>query len=273
MIFWEQLSLFKKPEAAMPRENMETLPNKIDFRLNRLERLCHGPYSGIKIQLPPRLQKGWKVTWRGPAITLSIPRFLLEAPEEILIGLLKWSQLAKTRKPSLEIRKARKVIENNIHAWIENFHAKDPTWNKRHSQKLSRHLNRMETQGKYHELQVILASINKEYFQDSLSAHITWSPRWGGRSTQSTQYDSSGKAFHLISISRGYDHPSATAAIVGGVVYHECLHIVVPPKAGLERRLVHSREFRKREREYKQFTEWQNWHNEMLPKIIRRGPR
>jgi hypothetical protein len=57
------------------------------------------------------------------------------------------------------------------------------------------------------------------------------------------------------------------------VVHHECLHVVVPPQEGKGRRVVHGREFRRREKEYRFHDAWRKWHAEKLPGIIRRGEK
>jgi hypothetical protein len=54
-------------------------------------------------------------------------------------------------------------------------------------------------------------------------------------------------------------------------VYHECLHIAVPPAIRDGRRVVHGREFRRREKEYRFYEEWRRWHAEKLPSIISAG--
>ncbi len=110
-----------------------------------------------------------------------------------------------------------------------------------------------------------------KYFGGVLQARITWSRRWGGLSTQSTQQDAAGRPYALITVSRGYDHPSATPEIVAGVVYHECLHIIVPPELRNGRRVVHGAEFRRREKQYRHYELWRQWHARMLPGILRRG--
>ena len=165
----------------------------------------------------------------------------------------------------------RKELERRIRAWIEEHHSRDPRKQMQASGLASRRLERLEAEGRHHNLAGILERINSEYFGGRLEAHITWSRRWGGLSTQSTQRDAEGNAYALITISRGYDHPSATAEIVGGVVYHECLHIALPPSEGNGRRIVHGREFRRREKEYRHYEIWRRWHREVLPKVIRSG--
>lgn len=124
--------------------------------------------------------------------------------------------------------------------------------------------------GNCHNLDDILAAVNETYFDGALTCRITWSNRVGGLSFHSLRKDpKTGEEFHLISISRGYDMPNCPKYAVAGVVYHECLHIVIPVEERNGRRVVHGRQFRQRERRYIFYDEWIKWHNEVLPKNIR----
>jgi hypothetical protein len=78
-----------------------------------------------------------------------------------------------------------------------------------------------------------------------------------------------GEDFHLISISKGYDAKNCPFYAVAGVVYHECLHVVIPVEERNGRRVVHGRQFRQREKRYIYFDEWIKWHKEVLPRNIR----
>ena len=98
-------------------------------------------------------------------------------------------------------------------------------------------------QGVHHNLTDVLAAINNTYFD--------------------------GESFHLISISRGYDAANCPLYAIAGVVYHECLHIVIPVEERGGRRIVHGREFRQREKRYIYYDEWIKWHKEVLPRNIR----
>lgn len=125
-------------------------------------------------------------------------------------------------------------------------------------------------QGKYHNLNDILATINEIYFENKLTCRITWSNRVGGLSFHSVRKDPlTGEDFHLISISKGYDAANCPVYAIAGVVYHECLHIVIPPVERNGRRIVHGRDFRKQEKLYIYYEEWNKWHKEVLPKNIR----
>ncbi|MCI6874264.1 MULTISPECIES: hypothetical protein [Hallerella] len=124
--------------------------------------------------------------------------------------------------------------------------------------------------GNVHDLNKVFAAINETYFQGELQARITWSNRVGGLSFHSKRTDPlTGEEVNLISISRGYDFENCPLYAVFGVVYHECLHIVIPPVMENGRRIVHGKNFRQRERRYIYYEQWIKWHKEVLPKNIR----
>jgi len=298
MIRWLQTSLFgrasdeskpehdkrsgKIPDSKHPTKS-KSKPHKatafIDPEFtNRWQRVCGG--SDITLELVPRLRQGWKMSWkRGGGLIHSpvvrAPRILRDASDEVLRELAAWARLALLRKSPARTAE-RRALEKSLHAWISARHETDSHTVKLKRGRAARRLDRLEPKGRHHDLEAIFASVLREYFADApevARARITWSARWGGLSTQSTAHDEQGRPYPLLSISRGYDHASATAEIVGGVVYHECLHIAVPPETKNGRRIVHGREFRRREKEYRFYDVWRAWHAQKLPGIIRRGPR
>lgn len=233
---------------------------------------CAGP--DIVLVLVPRLRQGWRMSWRrdGGAV-LRVPRVFRDAPEDVLRALAAWARLAMLRKSPGRTAE-RRALEKTLHAWIEARHDVDPHTRTLRRGRNARRLARLRPVGRHHDLTAILAAVTAEYFAGNpevAQARITWSSRWGGLSTQSTAHDGQGRPYALISISRGYDHASATPEIVGGVVYHECLHIVIPPEVRNGRRVVHGAEFRRREKLYRFYDVWRRWHADKLPGIIRRG--
>jgi hypothetical protein len=286
---WIQQSLFgPKDETPEPRGSVKAsrpAPRKAPLKtsrtsslpdtfLARWRALC--PRDDVDVALVARLRQGWRIEWkRGERARLRVPAAFLTAPDAVVGALGQWAGLALQRR-SPQRNAARKELERTLHAWLESHAAHDARSQTLTRGRAARRLDRLQPQGRHHDLEAILAAINREYFGGALEARITWSRRWGGLSTQSHAKDADGGRYALITISRGYDHPSATADIVGGVVYHECLHIAVPPHEASQtegggRRVVHGREFRRREKEYRFYAEWRKWHAEQLPRIIRRG--
>jgi hypothetical protein len=272
VIRWLQTSLFGGAAAKSP----PSLAPLLDFVLAaRWKNAC----AGLEVELipVPRLRQGWRLEWRRGlsgqrSARLRVPKAFEEAPDDVLHMLASWARLAMQRKSPAR-RTERLALEKSLHGWIENRHKGDAHVRKLVDGRATRRLARLNPKGRHHDLEAILAAINAEYFGGALTARITWAARWGGLSTQTTAPDGKGGAYPLLTISRGYDHPSATAAIVGGVVYHECLHIAVPPEEKGGRRVIHGREFRRLEKEYRNYEEWRAWHRDALPRIIRRGAK
>jgi hypothetical protein len=289
MIRWLQTSLFGRPadtEASLkaPAPRLPAPSTKpLDPALAARWKSARADLA-IDLIVVPRLRQGWRLEWKrglltsghGPRGSLRVPKTFLDASDATLAALAAWARLAMQRKSPAR-RKERIALEKLLHGWIEARHGEDEHVRKLTRRRAARRVARLNPAGEHHDLTAIFGAINAEYFGGALEAKITWSRRWGGLSTQTTAHDAAGKPYALLTISRGYDHKSATPEIVGGVVYHECLHIAVPPQEVTEtsanrgRRVVHGREFRRREKEYRFYEEWRKWHAEKLPGIVRRG--
>jgi hypothetical protein len=226
------------------------------------------------------MRDGWKATWnrREPGLILRVPPALLHAPREVKESLLLWSILVSRRRRGKDAadRLERRLLEERIRRHLQSEGGKDAPGSPHRKRRLAanaRRLDRLITLGRHHDLQASLDRVNAEYFGGALEARITWAARLGGLSTHRIAEDGEGRPFHLITISRGYDSPDVTPEILGGVVYHECLHIAIPPRMEGGRRVVHGRDFRLRERQYAHFHVWRKWHREGLPRALRRLAR
>lgn len=233
--------------------------------------LLRGPYARIEVIPKPRLHESWRVSWirKREALRLEIPALLAEAARETKLALLEWALLVSRRgrkDPSERRRRAdlEQAIREALRAPGESGAAR------RRSSRDARRLARLMPKGRFHDLDAVFAAVNARYFGGALEARLTWSARLGGLSTHTVARDADGRPYHLLTISRGYDDPEVTPEILGGVVYHECLHIAIPPRREGGRRVVHGPDFRKREREYDHYEAWMKWHREGLPKALRR---
>lgn len=279
-----QLSLFDRvapsaaPDLAQPIHTPpipEAPPTVASGPSPAFSALCRGPYAHVRVEAGARLRDSWKVTWtrRQEALLLRVPARLEEAPEGVKQAALAWAVLVskRTRKIDPTLRQERRRFESMIRDFLQGSHeGENPGRRTRRLETNRRKLGRLKAKGLCHDLDVILAHINARYFEGRLEARITWASRLGGLSTHRMAEDGEGKPYHLITISRGYDCPEATADIVGGVVYHECLHAVIPPRFEGGRRVVHGRDFRLRERQYAHYAEWRKWHREGLTRSLRR---
>lgn len=252
----EQLELFELPAAARNPDGQEetsdaavSADGKTAFRFsNRRKKSIGGrklPFdSGYVVELPAYMKS---------------PKF--RAVRELVSEWIAVSCRRKTAKAralgkslSERIWSATNQILSDMGLFPVRRHVKIPP---------------IVTKGKFHDLEQVFAAVNATYFNGELKARITWSNRVGGLSFQTKRTDPiTGEKVDLISISRGYDFANCPFYAVAGVVYHECLHIAVPPVVVNGRRVVHGKAFRQRERRYLYFEKWQEWHRKVLPQNI-----
>lgn len=247
--------------------------------------LCSGPYSHVRVEVGIRLRDSWKVTWtrRQESLLLRVPPALEAAPREAKEAALRWAVLVAKRSRKAgpgrsadsDARLERRRLEGIIRDALAQT-SETGTPGRARAMRLAtnrRRLARLNPKGRWHDLEACLSAINAQYFAGALAARITWAVRLGGLSTHRMAEDGEGRPYHLITISRGYDSPEVTPEILGGVVYHECLHAAIPPRKEGDRRVVHGRDFREQERKYEHYREWRDWHRTGLPKALRRMMR
>lgn len=118
--------------------------------------------------------------------------------------------------------------------------------------------------GKIYNLRDILNSLNREYFADSVSSVITWgkkSPRYAVRKRTLGSYQ---KKTNIIRINPILDRKKVPRYVIEFIVYHEMLHVVIDPVVKNGRRVIHSKDFKKREREYKHYHKAMEWEKRIF---------
>lgn len=124
--------------------------------------------------------------------------------------------------------------------------------------------------GHVYDLGKLFQELNRQYFSDELSQPtLTWSRTQTRRILG--HYD---RAHHTIVISRTLDDSRVPAYVVAYVMYHEMLHIKHRVRSVNGRNCIHSAEFQTEERIFAQYTDAQQWLNELArrpkPKSVRR---
>ena len=117
----------------------------------------------------------------------------------------------------------------------------------------------LRTAGKFHDLSGLYDEINKEYFEGTVNAVITWgsaSPRSAVRKRTLGSYS---VRSHSIRINPVLDKKTVPRSYVAFIVYHEMLHAAMGIALKGKRRSIHSREFREREKLFKDFEKARAW--------------
>lgn len=117
----------------------------------------------------------------------------------------------------------------------------------------------LKTDGRAHDLRQIFDMLNRDYFEGRISAAITWGrerPRRFCRRMTLGSYHSHG---NIIRISPDLDRRTVPRYFVASVVYHEMLHADMGIDEAEGRRVVHSKEFRRREKLFREHDRAAAW--------------
>jgi hypothetical protein len=103
--------------------------------------------------------------------------------------------------------------------------------------------------GRTYNLETIFDELDREYFNSSVpKPKLGWSVK--PSRTALGHYD---PAHHTIVVSRFLDRPEVPRLVVKYVMFHEMLHIMHPTKHNGARRCVHTPEFKRAERTFRDF--------------------
>jgi predicted metal-dependent hydrolase len=122
----------------------------------------------------------------------------------------------------------------------------------------------INVRGRYHNLKDIFDLLNKRYFHDRIKALITWGKkrsRWYKGKRTLGSYD---KMANMIRINPLLDQKSVPRYFVEFVVYHEMIHADMQTKKDAARRLVHNKEFKKRELLFEKYEKAIQWEKRYL---------
>ncbi len=173
-------------------------------------------------------------------VLLRVQRLFTEAPLEVILEIAEL-----IRKPSIKTPLVHAFFRKN-------------QWRVR---KRSRAPDRVEPEGRVYNLREIFEKVNREYFPNEIEAVITWGKRSPKKAVRKRTLGSYNSETKTIRINPGLDCVRVPGFFIEFIVYHEMLHAdigILRRKNG--RRAIHTREFRERERlfrDYRQVLEWE----------------
>lgn len=178
------------------------------------------------------------VKTRENHVTIRLHRMFLGAGDDVLGEVAEFIKRRKTRTPLV-----RQFVRQNTAC------LKRP---------VPRALT-MKPEGRYYNLQALFEAINHDYFAGRLSCSITWgtrSPRYTVRKRTLGSYTSHS---NTIRINPVLDSKKVPPYVVDFIVYHEMLHADMGIEKKNGRRSVHSKEFRERERLFRDYGKAMAW--------------
>jgi hypothetical protein len=120
------------------------------------------------------------------------------------------------------------------------------------------------TQGRFHNLSEIFASLNNEYFGGKITATISWGKGKAQRTVKKRTLGSYCGQTDTIRINPVLDKKNVPRHFIRYVVYHEMLHSILRVERKNGRRSVHPPAFRKRERLFKDYAKAVSWEKRWI---------
>jgi hypothetical protein len=116
-------------------------------------------------------------------------------------------------------------------------------------------------QGDEYDLKVLYTKVNETYFQGRLDLKVTYfkTPIRKKRHITLGTYNKG-----VVKINRVLDQKACPAYFVEFILYHEMLHHIFPTKIVNGKRVMHSKEFRQKEKEFKEYPKAKEWKNTIL---------
>ena len=113
--------------------------------------------------------------------------------------------------------------------------------------------------GQYYNLYDMFEALNKAYFINSVLSAITWGNKCPRRAVRKRRLGSYQRDRDIIRINPVLDSKKVPRYFVEFVVYHEMLHAALAVEPGNARQRVHSLEFKRRERLFKNYALALQW--------------
>lgn len=195
----------------------------------------------LKLKINDNRSTMLSVKWEPGCTKVSMHRIFLEAPKNIMDAL------------SCHIRKENSAVSPTVKAYIEN---------KLKSLDYSSTLDKAKlvTDGNVYDLREVYEYLNDYYFGGVLDLSITWYGKSYIKNRSRFTFGLYFQPLKLIKIHKMLDSLEIPLYFIEYVIYHEMLHHVCPSyydESG--RNHVHTPEFKKREKTFKDFKKAQEW--------------
>jgi len=221
----------------------------------------------LEIVVNRRMKKSWRVqvNFKTGERVLTIPEVLANPPEHVKECLIRWAMMPMTRKArrGADFVKNKRSMEETIRAYMESCGVAQER-----KSRIDPAMFEHQTKGFAYDLREIFDALNRGYFNGELKSYIRWGQTASRTSYQTTRIDKGGNQFNLITISGVYDSPQVPQYAIYGLVYHEMLHIAIPPRVVNGRRVIHGRDFKAAEKKYPFYNQWIEWEKQNMARLL-----
>jgi hypothetical protein len=222
----------------------------------------------LTVHTNPRLKKNWYVKiHRGkPVRELYIPQLLRKAPEPVKRAVVNWATLPAPRLTHLkkEVRTKRRHYEEQIRSFL-NEHAP--------ASSRPEPVQKWPTQGQRYDLREVFDTLNRTWFGSAYSCLLRWGSPASRTSYEVTRKGPGDVPYHCITIAGIYNHPDIPRFAIESIMYHEMLHIHIPPRRENGRNIMHGPDFKKQEKSFPHYKQWRHWEHNVLPHLRHKRPQ
>jgi predicted SprT family Zn-dependent metalloprotease len=209
------------------------------------QKLEHKIGAPVDLIITDNIRSMINIKPEGSRFSIRLHHMFLDADEPVLDDL---ALFARTGKSSL----LQKFIDKNT-----DLIGKKEEKKKRKSW--------IKTKGIYHDLKQIFFKVNWDYFRGRAGSSITWGKKRYGRNRRSIEFGSYHHEADLIRINPKLDSPRVPRYFISFIVYHEMLHSMLEQTNDYK----HSKDFRKKEKEFRDYTKAIAWQKKNLDLFIR----
>lgn len=186
----------------------------------------------------------------GGCLHLRAHHLFLGAPDEVAEAIAEFAA-----RPG---RRGRRAAGRRIDAWIRA----------RRGRIAPPRLGSLDPRGQVHDLQRIFDRLNGEHFDGAVVARVGWARSTRSRGRHSIKMGVYLHEARAIRVHPALDRSEVPEFFVEAVVFHEMLHQVVPVEERGGRRVVHGREFRRRERAFPGHERARAWERDNLHVLL-----
>ena len=126
--------------------------------------------------------------------------------------------------------------------------------------------------GRVYNLRKIYKRLNGVYFGGEVKARVEWGRARGQKARRSREFGSYYYKERLIRVHPVLDQAWVPLHVIESVLYHEMCHQICPTEIIKGRRHSHTKDFRRREREYVHYQGAENWMQANLQQLMRAAP-
>ncbi len=221
------------------------------------EYLSHALGAPVEVIFTRARRTVLKLEPRGSLSTVRMNEFFAHAPSAVRSAVVSWIRSGR------RARRNAKILDTWVEAQIEIVERTAP-----------RRL-RAVTSGRVHDIEQLARELRtSEFAADFETDGANW-PRltWGRAPKSNTRRTLRLGSFDVwtsvVRLHPVLDQPAVPESFVRYVLFHELLHAALPAERGAGgRRIFHSREFRRREREYGGTSAALAWEKEHLAELL-----